>query len=135
LAGLERAVLRVGSGHCQVRNTLSDGRRDHALAELHDLTDEVVTKDERRLFLEIGVLALAQHDVCELNTCGEHFHEHLACTGLGNIALDDGKPVRAPKFPQHQDTLLCRKDRRFFSALGRRWREKRITQCLLSIGP
>src|SRR5450631_943452 len=42
---LERGVLRVGPDHRQVRDTLSDGRRGHALAELDDLTDEVVTKD------------------------------------------------------------------------------------------
>jgi len=115
LVGLQRAVLRVGSGHCQVGNALSDGPRSHAMPKLHDLTDEIVAKDERRLLLEVGVLAFAQHDVGELNTCGEHLHEHLAGAGLGNGALDDEKSVRASELAQQQDTLLCRKDHGFSS--------------------
>lgn len=96
--GLERPVLRVGPGHRHFGHTLSDGRRGHVRADLHDLADEIVAEDEGRLLLEVGVLAFAQQDIRELNACSEHLHQHLAGAGFRHRSLDHGEPVRPAEF-------------------------------------
>src|SRR6185295_10591400 len=65
-----------------------------------------------RFFLEVRVLALAQHDVRELNACREYFHQHFAGAGFRHRAFDDGESVRSAEFTQHQDAL-CRGSQRF----------------------
>jgi len=100
LLGPERAIRGVRPNDRHVGNPFTQLKAAHAIAELVNLSDEVVTHYERwapQAGLRIEMLPY--QGVGVLHAGGEHADPHLASAGQRHRNIDHFELVRTPEAP------------------------------------
>ncbi len=106
VVGAQRAVGGVRAEHRHVGHAVADPKAFHAIADLIDLPDDVVSHDERRpsepgLRVEV---APDQH-VGVLDARGEHADAHFAPAGRRQGSIDDLQLVGTAEGPDLNDPV------------------------------